>query len=202
MRIQFTGEQWRDASTTTQSLAFSYQVSGGDIISLTAGTWTNVAGLDFVTPVNLDTDSALDGNLAGNRVVLDQTIAIDVPVAGEIMLRWSDINDTGDDHGLAIEDVAVTLLVPTVAQVSVSGRVTTASGTGIGNAILVLTGGSLAQPLIARTNPFGYYQIDGIPAGETYLLEISSKRYMFSLSGLVINAQDNVVDANFVSESK
>ena len=108
------------------------------------------------------------------------------------------------NHGVAIDDVTITFstLGPTAAPVSISGRVTTANGTGIGNAILVLTGGQLAQPLIARTNSFGYYLIEGAPAGEIYLMEVSSKRYTFSPSSLVINAQDNVSDADFISDSK
>jgi hypothetical protein len=114
-------------------------------------------------------------------------------------------DDTGGDSGsiaggwtLAIEAP----FVPTVAPVSISGRATTASGVGIGNAILTLTGGLLSEPLIARTNPFGYYQIDGVPAGGTYLLEISAKRYRFVQPSLVINAVDSVGDADFVAESK
>ena len=121
------------------------------------------------------------------------------------MLRWGNEPEALlVSHGLAIDDVNVTfgILGPTAAPISISGQAMTAGGVGIGNAILVLSGGSLERPLIARTNAFGYYQIDDVPAGATYLLEISSKRYIFGQPTQVINAQDNVTGVDFIADGK
>ena len=203
IRVRYTGEQWTDPASAVQSLTFSYQVSAGDITSLTAGTFTNFAGLDFASPVTGNTNAALDGNAPANRTALDQTIAVSIPVGSEIMLRWTDTNDPNPlDAGLAIDDVFITLLVPTAAPASISGQVKTGNGLGIGGVTLVLTGGSLTGPLVARTNPFGYYQFDDVPAGGTYIIEISSKRYSFSPPTQVINVQDSVSDVDFISDGK
>ena len=118
------------------------------------------------------------------------------------MLRWQDVDDSGNDQGSGIDNLTVTLLAPTAAGVSVSGQVRTAAGVGIGGATLLLTGGSLTEPLVARTNPFGYYQFDEVPAGGTYLVEISSKRYSFSQPSQVISVQDSVTGVDFIVDGK
>lgn len=60
-------------------------------------------------------------------------------------------------------------------------------------------GGALPQPVTVQTNAFGYYSFEGIPAGETYVLTVSSKRYVFAQPSLVLNVSDAVTDADFVS---
>lgn len=201
VRVQYTGEQWLAFFPVAQTLAFSYQVSPTPITSLT-GAFTAFPDLDFATPVN-NFDGALNGNAAPNRTVIDETFFVAIPSGSEIMLRWEDVAEAPlISHGIAIDDVTVTLsaLGPTAAPVSISGRVTTANGGGIGGAVLVLSGGQLEQPIVARTNPFGYYQINGAPAGATYLLEISARRYTFSQTSQVIHAQDNVTGVDFIAE--
>lgn len=108
LTVSYTGEQWRDGGNTTpQPLEFSYQV-GAAVSSLTLGTWTDFNPLDFTGPIATATASALDGNLAANQVVLSQAIPVSVPIGEEVMLRWTDINDSGNDHGLGIDDLTVT----------------------------------------------------------------------------------------------
>lgn len=206
VRVQYAGEQWLDFYPATQTITFSYQVSAGDITSLTTGTFTSVTPLTFTTPSNTLIAGPLNGNLAANRVALDLTFVVAVPAGSEIMLRWQDTAEptiAPFNHGVAIDDVTVTLssLAPTAAHISISGRATTPDGRGISGALLVLSGGQLEQPLTARTNPFGYYQIDDVLPGSTYLLEISARRYNFTQTSLVINAQDNVTGANFMTEN-
>lgn len=87
---------------------------------------------------------------------------------------------------------------PTAASVSISGRVTTAEGYGIRNAIVYLTqqDGTVAS---ARTGTFGYYRFDDIPAGQTVFVSVASKRYTFNLSTRVVNLNDDVSDFDWVS---
>jgi hypothetical protein len=44
----------------------------------------------------------------------------------------------------------------------------------------------------ARTNGLGYFRLEDIPAGTSYLLEVSDKRYEFETR--VINVQDDILD--------
>lgn len=196
--ITFTGEQWRDANNTPQTLDFSYQVSAGPITSLTAGTFTDFNALDFVSPTNANS-GAIDGNAAANRTLRTQAIFVDIPIGGEIMLRWADANDSGNDHGLSFDDLTVTLFVPSAAAVSVSGRAITANGVGIGNAVITLNGGGLSSPMRALTNPFGYFSFESVLAGETYIVEISSKRYQFEQPTRVISVKDDISGLEFVA---
>lgn len=121
LTVSYVGEQWRNGGNTTQQqLDFSYQV-GIAMTSLTVGTWTDVDNLDFVGPIATATASALNGNDPLNQASLSHTFVVNIPVGHEIMLRWVDINDAGNDHGLAIDDLAVTVaagggdIPPTVA---------------------------------------------------------------------------------------
>jgi uncharacterized protein len=111
LTVRYRGEQWRDGGSTTtaslpQRLALSYRVGGTD---LTSGSWTEVAALDFTSPVaGTVTPRALDGNAAANAVVVSGSLTnLALAPGQELWLRWSDANDANNDHGLAIDDLRV-----------------------------------------------------------------------------------------------
>ncbi|MBE8966908.1 DUF4347 domain-containing protein [Nostocales cyanobacterium LEGE 12452] len=110
LQVSYAGEQWRNGGNTSQQqLKFSYQ-TGSTITSLTTGTWTPVTSLDFTGPIATATASALNGNLIANKVVITPVIFnLATPIANgeEIILRWEDIDNGGNDHGLAIDDVSI-----------------------------------------------------------------------------------------------
>ncbi|MBD2533486.1 DUF4347 domain-containing protein [Nostoc flagelliforme FACHB-838] len=110
LRVSYTGEQWRNASNTSQQkLNFSYQ-TGKTLTSLTAGTWTPVTSLNFTGPIATLVALPLDGNLAINKNVktsISINLATPIAVGEEIILRWEDINDSGNDHGLSIDDIFI-----------------------------------------------------------------------------------------------
>ncbi len=104
--VTYTGEQWRNnGNTAAQTSAFAYQI---DAVSLTTGPWTDVPALDFTGPVHTPSVAALDGNAAANRVTLSSTLVLALAPGQTLMLRWFDTNDSGTDHGLAIDDLAIT----------------------------------------------------------------------------------------------
>lgn len=88
---------------------------------------------------------------------------------------------------------------PTAANASVSGRVLTASGNGIRNAIVSLTSFN-GDVQITQTGAFGYYRFSEVPVGETYILTVTSKRFTFSQATIIITVNDEVADANFVAD--
>ncbi|WP_392530961.1 Calx-beta domain-containing protein [Nostoc sp. C117] len=110
LQVNYTGEQWRNGGNTSQQqLKFSYQ-TGSTVTSLTTGTWTPVTSLDFTGPIANATAGSLNGNQTANRTVITPVIVnLATPIANgeEIILRWEDIDDGGNDHGLAIDDVSV-----------------------------------------------------------------------------------------------
>lgn len=107
--VSYVGEQWRNGgNTSTQSLTFSYVVGPSPLTDLTSAG-TAVPSLDFASPVTGATAAALDGNAIANRTPISATISgLNIPSGSEVMLRWKDINDPGNDHGLAIDDFSVT----------------------------------------------------------------------------------------------
>jgi hypothetical protein len=90
-------------------------------------------------------------------------------------------------------------VAPSAANASIIGRVMTENGAGIRNAVVVVTGGSLTEPRSYRTNSFGYYRFTDLEVGQTYVLTINSKRFVFTNPTLLITLEDNVSDANFVA---
>jgi hypothetical protein len=105
-------------------------------------------------------------------------------------------NATGGDGA----DIgAFEIQAPTAAPVQLGGRVSTASGQGIRNAVIILSGEHLSAPRSVYTGTFGYYRIDGLHAGETYVVSVNAKRYVFSTPSLVVSLTDNVSDLNFVA---
>ena len=68
-----------------------------------------VAALNFTSPITGGGAGALDGNLAVNRTAIAFSITgLSIPNGTEVMLRWSDPDHVGADHGLSIDDFSVT----------------------------------------------------------------------------------------------
>jgi predicted extracellular nuclease len=107
LSVSYTGEEWRNGGNTSiQSLTFSYVISSSLPALTTSGT--AFPALDFAGPIHTSTAGALDGNAAASRTALASTITgIIVPDGSYILLRWTDLNDSGNDHGLAIDDLSV-----------------------------------------------------------------------------------------------
>jgi len=113
LTVGYTGEQWRNGgNTAVQTLAFSYQVSAigfsSPIDTATDGAngWVGFSALSFLTPTTGAASAALDGNAAANRSVIGPTLLTGVTLnpGDSIFLRWRDIDDSGNDHALAVDD--------------------------------------------------------------------------------------------------
>lgn len=89
-------------------------------------------------------------------------------------------------------------LIPTAANASLSGKVLTSEGAGISRTTVTLTD-SAGVSRSATTNTFGFYQFDEVRAGDTYILMVNNKRYLFTDSPRVVSVQENLTDLNFVA---
>lgn len=88
--------------------------------------------------------------------------------------------------------------VTTSASAILSGRVVTRSGKGLRNAIVTITdvsGGVMRQ---TSTSVFGTYLFDGLAAGQTYIVEVRSKRFLFVSQVVTITEDTDAFD--FTSE--
>jgi len=139
---------------------------------------------------------------AGTRIILAVTLKVRpgaatglTPISFTSDLAAQDVSSvlgTTLDAGWNDGDVLITL-APTAATSSVGGQVKTVDGRGIGNTVVTLTGtdGSVRRAL---TNQMGYYRIDEVPTGATYVIGATSKRYTFDTR--VITVGDNITDAD------
>lgn len=140
--LAYTGEQWRNGgnvSLAAQTLPCAYSLNATDI---NTGTFTNLPALAFTSPITVATGGALDGNLAANRTALTATVNDISWAPGQtLVIRWNDTNDPGNDHGLAIDDLAFSTPVGTAPVTPViTGTTPAHSATGVaGNAPITVT---------------------------------------------------------------
>jgi hypothetical protein len=111
--LNFDGEQWRNGgNTTAQKLTVQY---GFGTSFATVGAWQSAgSAFDVNSLVNASTAAAVNGNVAGKSAGLGGTVATDWAAGSTLWVRWNDVNDSGADHGLAIDNVSlsVTAAVP------------------------------------------------------------------------------------------
>jgi hypothetical protein len=104
--LTFDGEQWRNGgNASAQPMVLEYGFGGTfDAVS----SWTAPGGsFDWTSPVNSTTAAAVDGNAAG--LVANRGGAISNLTwqnSQTLWVRWVERNDTGNDHGLAIDSVS------------------------------------------------------------------------------------------------
>lgn len=91
---------------------------------------------------------------------------------------------------------AYELIEPTAANVSVSGRVLTADGRGLRNAVVTITD-SNGNIRSYKTTSFGYYRFDEIEAGETYVIRVLSKQFTFDPR--IISVNDEITELNLIA---
>ncbi len=99
----------------------------------------------------------------------------------------------------AIANGQLSVMGPTAASVSVSGKVTTNTGRGIRNVTITMTD-SAGNQRQAQTTSFGYYRFDNVTAGETVTVSVKARQFKFNQSSIVRTTNESVTDADFVSE--
>lgn len=174
-------------------------VAASDDLGTTSGTANNpggatcnqVVGANCVAPC---TSPSSAGGLSGFRRQLGN---------GNFTLVIAGFgNSTVGTYNLYVDAPAAGCqisLVPTAAEVNISGQVKTAGGQPVRNAAITLNGGELTAPIIARTNAFGYYSFPAQSAGHSYALSIASKTHTFAEPTMLLTANSDTENANFVS---
>jgi uncharacterized protein len=106
LAVAYNGEEWRlGTAARTDQISFQYSTNATD---LSTGTYTSVAALNFVTP-DTATAGAKNGNAAADRTALSTTInGLSIPNGASFFIRWTDVDATGADDGLAVDDFSIT----------------------------------------------------------------------------------------------
>lgn len=143
LTVAYTGEQWRlGTAGRTDQINFEFSTNATD---LATGTWTGVSALNFISP-DTATVGAKNGNAAADRTALSNSFSINVPNGATFWIRWTDIDASGADDGLAVDDFS---LAPQSGSLS-----TNPSGSGSSNPSSVNAGSSttLTANIIPGTN--------------------------------------------------
>lgn len=149
----------------SQGAAFVFARSGT--------TWTQMQ--------ELKASDGTQGDRFGSGVAID----------GNKIIAGAMYVDIGSSGGAGVGAGAVYVFV---SKVSVTGRVTTAFGNGVKNAIVQM---KLANntTLMTRTSSFGYYRFDDVEADQTVIIRVPSKIYTFPQQ--TINITGNLTDVDF-----
>jgi len=114
INVSYTGEQWRDGgnnSGAAQSLTVDYIISAVQPGVIATNVGTSAPALNFTSPTHAVTTTgvALDGNAPANRTAISAGLTgVTVDGGQYLLLRWTDINDVGNDHALALDDLTIT----------------------------------------------------------------------------------------------
>jgi hypothetical protein len=103
-QITCTGKQWRTGNPVSQQLTFKYKITvNGNTINQTS--YTLEPNLDIVTPVVNSTGAALDGDNSANQTTKSYRVSgITWPIGQRLAIAWDDVDDSGNDAGMAIDD--------------------------------------------------------------------------------------------------
>jgi uncharacterized repeat protein (TIGR01451 family) len=105
LRIGYQGEQWRFGATGRQDrIEFSYSLNASAVNSGAPATWTGVAGLNYVAP-QLTTVGAVN---PPNTAAVSGDINTNIAAGATFWIRWTSVDVTGADDGLAVDDFSLT----------------------------------------------------------------------------------------------
>lgn len=129
--LRFNGEQWRNGGNTERQpmvLEYGMGATFADVPEwLPAG-----ANFNWQSPVATGTAAAVDGNVAGRVSNVGGDLrGLGWAPGATLWLRWVELNDVGNDHGLAIDDVSITLALPDTTAPTLQASIPAAAATGV-----------------------------------------------------------------------
>jgi Carboxypeptidase regulatory-like domain len=131
--------------------------------------------------------AAGSGSISGGRFSLDSTAGQNLAGGGLQNSRFSLQNGFWTFN-----------FAPTAASVSIGGRVTTFGGQGIQNVRVVLTSPNGATQS-SLTGSFGNYRFNDIRVGETYVLTVFSKRFVFDNPTQIVSVNEELNNLDFTA---
>jgi predicted extracellular nuclease/phosphodiesterase/alkaline phosphatase D-like protein len=148
--LSFNGEQWRNGgNTSAQTMVLEYGFgSSFEQVS----NWTSTEpSFNWSSPIATSTAVAIDGNSTGRISDVGGILDLSTtPWAADttLWLRWTEVNDPGNDHGLAIDDLTISIPPSlTLPEVAIQAIVALASESGGTASVRISRTGDTAEPL-------------------------------------------------------
>jgi len=179
--------------STTVNTSTPSGVTSADLGTLTVAGLGTFSSTPFSLQINQTAPTAGSGNFGGAltgtlivngsdvNIVFNNTNLVIGAVTYQLvnltngnMLKL-DPNATG---GVTRITVDISAAGPTAAPVSITGKVTDTQNRAIAGATVQVTNQN-GEMLTVKTNLLGYYAFNEIPSGETYIFNVTSKRYQF-----------------------
>jgi hypothetical protein len=86
--------------------------------------------------------------------------------------------------------------------VSISGRVKMSNGRPIKSAVIVLKDPDTGEVVRSTlSSSFGYYRLDQVESGRTYVLSVSHKRYLFVFPAQLLEINEDRAGLDFTGEA-
>lgn len=179
------------SNNSVSPLALQYRVGE-------TGIFTNV-------PAAFIADTTVGPNSEGTTQNVNVTLPSDASNKPKVQIRLITTNaantsgDSAPDEWIGINNVIIGATVASAASVEVGGRIYSPYGRPLAGATVTMFD-SYGSIRTARSNPFGYYRFYDISAGETYIFEISSKRFAFPDGIRTLFVTENVDTLDFSAE--
>lgn len=101
LAIDYSGEQWRLGSTgRADRLDFQYSLNA---TSLSDGDWIDFDALDFSSPITTGATGARFASASVSGLIS----GLDIAVGQSFAFRWLDVDASGADDGLAVDDFSL-----------------------------------------------------------------------------------------------
>ena len=166
--------------------------------------------LPMGTHTGLIYDIATDAVFTGNPTVCFNLPSFDPKQFADLLVMhfeagaWVDVTDSNNstfpmlctNPVSSFSPFAIVSVPVLSASVSVGGQVFDSEGRAIYRAEVVMTDGQ-GGTRTALTNSFGYYTIEGIPAGAIYFFNVRAKEHQFQMQAVTVN--DNISNLDFTA---
>ena len=186
-----------DGSTTFQDIT-----TGGN--AFTSGGYNRTISSTHSSPIaGRAAWSGLSAGTTAAPAYITSTIAIPTGAAGHNMqLKWRVATDSGftasGAAGVRIDSLTVMgpigCQITTAARVQISGRVLTANGAGLRNAVVSIRDQN-GNTRTAITTAFGYYHFEQVVLGN-YVVGVASRLYAYSPR--LVDVNDSLANIDFL----
>lgn len=118
--ISFTQENWRTPTMASNTLTAAWGTSATP--GVTTSNYLTAAGLSAVSDLNMtlgftSSNTVLDGNLLANQVAKSFVFSsLSLAVGDRLFVRWQDVDNTGNDAGIGMDDMSLSFTVTMVPE--------------------------------------------------------------------------------------
>jgi hypothetical protein len=210
LTLDLTRQQMRDIGwypdTTADAVADTITTvtpnAGSAIVGSTRTiNWTNTGGFNRNVTIELSTDggltfptviaSSVTNSFAGNFAPT-ASFSWTVPntITNQARIRVREVG-FASPAGVSSANFSIQLM-PTIANLSIRGKLVASFGRSVSNATMILTNTNSGQVYQTRSNSLGYFNFQNLGNGDLYVLSVQSKRYVFQNQSFVL--QDNLDD--------